>query len=216
MLLVAHRTPRSRAACETFIAAGANMFECDVQFRGRTVVVSHFLPFLGRRGWLEHDNAQFRWRKGMLRRDPVLLDALDMIPSSCGILLDPKETEPNRRARLVHELARLLPERDRFRVSTDRGDDLTGFRAAGFQTWRTIKNTDQLADAIGSGPLPDLGVSVRHHLVDAAAVAGLRKVTETITTWTVNSAERAVGLRVLDVDGMTTDSLDVMRAVSGS
>ena len=64
MFLVAHRTPRTAAGCEAFAAAGAGMFECDVQFRGRTVVVSHFLPFLGRRGWLEHDNGRVPLAQG--------------------------------------------------------------------------------------------------------------------------------------------------------
>src|SRR4051812_21871545 len=57
VLLIAHRTPRTAAACDDLAAAGAQLFECDVQLRGDTVVVSHFLPFLGRPGWLEHDNA---------------------------------------------------------------------------------------------------------------------------------------------------------------
>ncbi|MDQ2797659.1 MAG: hypothetical protein M3Y06_10935, partial [Actinomycetota bacterium] len=97
-------------------------------------------------------------------------------------------------------------------VSTDREDDLAGLRAAGFMTWRTIKNADQLAAAVG-GRLPDAGVSVRHSLVDAAVVADLRAVTDTIVAWTVNSLDRAKTLRALGVDAVTTDSQDVMRAV---
>ena len=100
----------------------------------------------------------------MLQRDPVLLDAAGADARHLRVLLDPKETDPARRARLVEELARILPGRDRFRVSTDRDDDLSRFRAAGFGTWRTIKNSAQLARAVAGDRLPDVGVSLRHTL----------------------------------------------------
>lgn len=215
MLLVAHRMPRTASECEAFVAAGAGMFECDVQLRGSTVVVSHFLPFLGRRGWLKHDNSRFRWRDGVRHRDPPLLDALALLPASCGVLLDPKETDRARRARLADELARLLPDRSRLRVSTDREGDLERFRAAGFQTWRTIKNAGQLRAALTRAALPDNGVSVRHSLLDAAAVTALRGVAATIAAWTVNSPARALALRGLGVDAVTTDDRAVMRALIG-
>jgi len=215
MLVVAHRTPRTRSGCEDLVTAGATIFECDVQLRGGTVVVSHFLPFLRRRGWLEHDNGRFRWRQGIRRRDLTLREVVAMVPARCGILLDPKETDMARRARLIDEVARVLPDRSRFRVSTDRLDDLAGYRAAGFDTWLTIKSAPRLVGAVAAGELPDAGVSVRHTLLDPDTTAALHRVTGTVVAWTVNDAGRARRLAEDGVDGITTDSHDVMRAMTG-
>lgn len=214
MLIVAHRTPTTAAGCAALAAAGAHAFELDVQLRGTRLVVSHYLPFLGVRGWLEHDNGRFRWRSGP-PRDPALLDIVALIPPQCLILLDPKETEPCRRRALHEALVAALPERDRLRVSTDRADDLERYRAAGFQTWRTIKTGRALGHVISSGPVPDAGVSVRHTLLDAASVERLHGVTDTVVAWTVRNVARAARLREFGVDGITTDSRGVMTRLAG-
>lgn len=214
MLLVAHRMPRTVPECVAFLDAGARMFECDVQFRHEQIVVSHYLPFLRIPGWLEHDDTRFRWRKGIRRRDNTLAEALALLPGDCGILLDPKETDRARRASLIRGLARELPERGRFRVSTDDGDDLARFRAAGFATWRTIKRAADLDTVIHGRPLADVGVSVRHTLLDARTTAALRGVTDNIVVWTVNDAERAAQLREFGADGVTSDRVEVLRTLS--
>lgn len=206
MLLVAHRTPRTAAACGEFATAGAWCFEVDVQLRGDRVVVSHYLPFLRFRGWFEHDGRRFRWRGGP-PFDPDLEDVVARVPADRLILLDPKETDPQRRARLVDVLADRLPERDRFRVSTDDGEDLARYRAAGFRTWRTLKTAEDLAAACVTGASGDDGVSARHSLLTARSVEALHRVTRPIVAWTVNDAVRARALRDLGVDAITTDRL---------
>lgn len=190
------------------------MFEVDVQLRGDTIVVSHFLPFLRVRGWLEHDNRRFRWRGGP-PRDSALLDVVELIPADCLILLDPKETDPARASRLAQELARVLPDRGRFRVSTHLLDDLDQHRTVGFRTWRTIKDDRDLERVLRVGPLPDDGVSVRHTLLTEASVDGLHRVVDNVVAWTVNDVDRARRLRDLGVDGITTDSTEVIAAVAG-
>jgi glycerophosphoryl diester phosphodiesterase len=214
MLLIAHRTPPTASGCAELVAAGAGGFEVDVQLAGERVVVSHFLPFLRVRGWLEHDNWRFRWRAGP-PHDTLLLDAIDLVPDGCMILLDPKETDPRRRAALADELARTLVDRDRFRVSTDQSDDLERYRAAGFGTWRTIKTSRDLHAVVAGPALPDQGVSVRHTLLAQASVAQLHRVVRTVVTWTVNNVDRAQQLNEFGVDGMTTDHAEVMSAVAG-
>lgn len=205
MLLVAHRTPRTADACAGFAAAGAWCFEVDVQLRGERVVVSHYLPFLQFRGWLEHDGRRFRWRGGP-PFDPDLEEVVARVPDDRLILLDPKETEPRRRARLADALAERLPQRDRFRVSTDDADDLARYRSAGFRTWRTLKTPADLA-AASDDPGADDGVSVRHSLLNADSVAALQRVTRPVVAWTVNDIEQARRLRDLGVDAITTDRL---------
>jgi glycerophosphoryl diester phosphodiesterase len=214
MLLVAHRTPPTAAGCAQLVAAGAGAFELDVQLAGGEVVVSHYLPFLRVRGWLQHDSWRFRWRAGP-PHDALLLDAVDRLPADCLVLLDPKDTDALRRAALVDALARTLGPADRFRVSTDRCDDLARYRDAGFRTWRTIKDGRDLHGVVTGAELPDDGVSVRHTLLTAASVDGLRQVTGRVVAWTVNDVVRAEQLAALGVDGITTDRLDVMRAVVG-
>lgn len=206
MLLVAHRTPHTADACAEFAAAGAWCFEVDVQLRGDRVVVSHFLPFLRLPGWFEHDGRRFRWRGGP-PFDPDLEDVADRVPGDRLILLDPKETDPQRRRRLVDALADRLPDRDRFRVSTGDADDLARYRAAGFRTWRTLKTAEDLADACTGGASADDGVSVRHSLLTSASVAALHRVARPVVAWTVNDGSRARELRDLGVDAITTDHL---------
>jgi glycerophosphoryl diester phosphodiesterase len=205
MLLVAHRTPRTPDACAAFAAAGAWCFEVDVQLRDDRVVASHFLPFLRVRGWFEHDGRRFRWRGGP-PFDPDLDDVLARVPDDRLILVDPKETDPRRRARLVDALAERLPQRDRFRVSTDDADDLARYRAAGFRTWRTLKTPADLSAAC-DGDLADDAVSVRHSLLTAGTVAALHRMSRPVVAWTVNDAGRARDLRDLGVDAITTDRL---------
>ncbi|HEX3337212.1 MAG TPA: glycerophosphodiester phosphodiesterase [Jatrophihabitans sp.] len=214
MLLVAHRTPPTAAGCAQLVAAGAGAFELDVQLAGGEVLVSHYLPFLRVRGWLQHDSWRFRWRSGP-PHDAVVRDAVDRIPADCLILLDPKDTDAFRRAALVDALARTLGAADRFRVSTHRPDDLARYRDAGFRTWRTIKDGRDLHRVITGAQLPDDGVSVRHTLLTSASVDRLREVTGRVVAWTVNDVIRAAELAALGVDGITTDRLDVMRAVAG-
>lgn len=206
MLLVAHRTPRTAAACAELAAAGAGCFELDVQLRGERVVVSHYLPFLRFRGWFEHDGRRFRWRGGP-PHDLALEDVVARVPADRLILLDPKETAPDRRARLVDAVASRLADRDRFRVSTDDADDLARYRAAGFRTWRTLKTPDDLADACAGDGSADDGVSVRHSLLGRSSIEALHRVTRPIVAWTVNDAVRARELRDLGVDAITTDRL---------
>ena len=137
MILVAHRTPPTAAGCAALVTAGASAFEVDVQLRDGQLIVSHFLPFLHRPGWFEHDNWRFRWRSGP-PFDRPLAAVLELVPPGSTILLDPKLTGPNQRAALCAALAAALGERDRFVVSTSDPGDLRRYHAAGFRTWRTI------------------------------------------------------------------------------
>jgi hypothetical protein len=214
VLLVAHRTPTTRAACERVAAAGARVFEADVQMgRGAgpdRIVVSHFLQF-GR--FLHRDNWRIRWHTGAVR-DPQLADIEAIVPADCLVLLDLKEKTRERRARLVAALLESLPDRDRFRVCGHLLDDLEDVRAAGFRTWRTARDSRELAALFAAGPLPDEAVSIRHTLLRPGVVERLHEHIPTVVAWTVNSLARARQLRAIGVDGLTTDSLEVLHGMS--
>jgi glycerophosphoryl diester phosphodiesterase len=201
MFVVAHRTPRTREACETLAAAGVRMFELDVQLgREGGLVVSHFLPLFGVRGWVENDNWRMRWRSG---GDPTVEDVIALVPDRCEILLDPKERAAERRAELVSRV-RALPEPARYVVSTSDLEDLAQFRGAGLRTWRTLDGMRQFAAAVKDG-VEDEAVSVRHSILTPDRMDLLRRTTPTVVAWTVNDVGRARLLEHWGVAGITTD-----------
>lgn len=207
MILVAHRTPDTREGCEHLAAAGAQVFEADVQVNDRNrVVVSHYLP-LG--SVLHRDNWRIRWHTRAVR-DPLLADVVARVPEPCQILLDLKEKTPARRARLIAALVESLPERSRFRVCGHLDDDLDAARRAGFRTWRTARNSGELAALLAAGPLSDDAVSIRHLLVTAPVLDRLHERTRSVVAWTVNDVARARQLRAMGVDGVTTDRRAVL------
>jgi glycerophosphoryl diester phosphodiesterase len=211
VLLVAHRIPATRAACERVAAVGAQVFEADVQVDDQNqIVVSHYLPF-GR--VLHRDNWRIRWHTGAVR-DPRLVDVVARVPERCLILLDLKEKTPERRARLVDALTESLPDRTRFRVCGHRDDDLDAVRRAGFRTWRTARDPGELAGLLADGRLPDDAVSIRHRLLTAAVLDRLHAQTQSVVAWTVNDVARAQQLRAMGVDGVTTDRTAVLAEMS--
>jgi glycerophosphoryl diester phosphodiesterase len=218
VLRIAHRMPTTKAACSALLAAGANVFEVDVQFAGQAIVVSHYLPFPGSRGRLHHDNWRFRWGR-MDGRDPQLAAQLAAVPDGTQILLDPKDPVRERRVALIDAIIDTLGDRDRFLVSTGGVRDLERLHEAGFRTLRSIGDRATLRRVLGSRELSDEigadGVSVRHNLLDQATVAALHEQVRLVVAWTVNRVARAEMLRRSGVDGVTTDSVDVLRALSG-
>lgn len=209
MLLVAHRTPTTAFDCAGLAAAGASVFELDVQLVDGRLVVSHFLPVLRRRGWLENDSWRFRWT-GRGTPDRSVQDMAGLVPDHCGIALDLKEGEPGRRAELKQRLMVEIRDTDRYRVSSGDPADLAQFRAAGFRTWRTIGGKRDLERVMGEGQLADEAVSVRHRLLSREYVDRLHAVVPTIIAWTVNDVGRARALREMGVDGLTTDNRNVL------
>ena len=225
VFVVAHRTPTTTQACAALIATGVRYFELDVQLSAQGLVVSHYLPLLGVRGWIENDNWRFRWHSASEpsgrpdrsdrsdRSDPSVQDALACIGPGVGVLLDPKETTRARRAELVRRVT-ALPDRERFVVSTSQLDDLAAFRAAGLRTWRTVKNGRQLAGLFAAESLEDDGVSIRHALLDEQVIDRLHSLVPSVVGWTVNDAARARSLIRWGIDGITTDRPQEITAIS--
>ena len=211
MLLVAHRTPPSRAGCERCAAAGARVFEVDLQLGpdGR-IVVSHYLPF---GNVLQRDNLRLRVRRRR-SRDPLLAEVIARVPEGCDVLLDLKERGAEASARLIDELSRTLAARSRFIACGGRPGDLDVLRAAGFRTWRTIGDAAALRNVLDAGRLPDEAVSIRQSLVSREVVDALHEQVPSVVAWTVNFRRRARQVRHFGVDGITTNRLAVMQLLS--
>jgi glycerophosphoryl diester phosphodiesterase len=211
MLVVAHRAPRSAAACRAIADAGATVFEIDVQIWHGRLVVSHYLPLLGSR--LRHDGWRLAvgWRQ---RREPPLAQAADLVPADGTILLDLKETQAGRREALVAAIIDTLPNSSRYIACSPFADDLDALHAKGFSTWRTVDDEAQLQSALAAGDVADDVVTADHRLLSAAVIARLHAHLTTVVAWTINDVERVISLRECGLDGVTTDSLAVMRAVA--
>jgi len=211
MLVVAHRAPRSAEVCRTVADAGATVFEIDVQVWHGQLVVSHYLPLRGSR--LRHDGWRFAvgWSE---RREPLLAGVANCVPADAAILLDLKETQVGRRDALVAAIIETLPNSGRYIACSPLGDDLDALRDKGFRTWRTIGGRSELKAVLNGGELADDAVTVDHRLLSQALVERLHAYTATVVAWTVNDVKRAAALREWGVDGVTTDRVEVMRAVS--
>lgn len=213
VLLLAHRFPGTADGCQKFLEAGAGGFELDIRLGRAGVVVSHYLPFLQIHGWFQHDGTRFRWRDGP-PYDPTLAEAVQLVPPGAQLLLDPKESRRARRHRLVAAAAQTLDGVDRARVavSVSAPDELAAYRAAGFRTWRTVRDAGELRALLGDGAIDDHGVSIRHSLLTERVLHRLRELVPVVVAWTVNDPQVARRLCRLGVDGITTDRVEVMTA----
>jgi glycerophosphoryl diester phosphodiesterase len=219
VILVAHRTPSSASRCAHLAAAGAGVFEVDVQLRSGRLAVSHYVP-LGPVGRLQRDNWRLRWHtRGRL--DPALAEVDAVVPAGCRVLLDLKESAPPRRRELVDALADGLGDapRERYLVCSPFADDLEGARSAGFATWRTVRSRSELATLLAGGPVADAAVTIRHTLLSAGVLDALRRSFAgrdgAVIAWTVNDPRRAEALRRLGIAGVTTDRTEVLHALAG-
>ena len=215
MLLVAHRTPPSAPACAELAAAGAQIFEVDVQIDDRDrIVASHYFP-MGPFGLFQRDNWHIRWHT-RAQRDPQLAEFVDHVPADCRLLLDLKEHAPARRDRLRAALMAPSLPRERMIACGPHDADLEAYRQAGFATWRTAGTPVELAEVLAARRLPDDAVTVRHTLLTVDVLRRLHDRVPVVVAWTVNDPARANRLRELGVDGVTTDRVTVLRALSPS
>jgi glycerophosphoryl diester phosphodiesterase len=212
-MLVCHRTPATASACREAARAGASTFELDLQLNGDRLVVSHFLPLVWVRGWLENDNWKLRWH-GRGLPDPTFEDVVRLIPEGCRILVDPKETRAPRKQQLRDRIVSEVQGDDRFIVSTSDVQDLEVFRRYGICTWRTIGSSGELRRAMADNRFDFDGISVRHTLVTPRTLEWLSGRSGAVVAWTVNHLGRARELASMGIAGVTTDRVDIVEALS--
>ncbi|HEY2834109.1 MAG TPA: glycerophosphodiester phosphodiesterase [Sporichthyaceae bacterium] len=211
---IAHRAPASAAGCAELVALGVSVFEIDVQAIDGVLVSSHFLP-LGGLGRLRRD----RWSLTVRRRaarEIALAGAVAMVPEPARILLDLKTDTGEAAAELVEYLVADGLDPARCLVSTKGWHTLEALRGHGYPTWRTVADPTALATVLSGAPVPDAAVTVQHRLLTAEVVARLHAAGTPVMTWTVNDSARATALIDLGVDGVTSDSVEVLRRVAAS
>lgn len=211
-LAIAHRAPAGAAACAALAADGVGVFEIDVQEIDGTLVSSHFLPVHPRLSRLRRDRRSFTWR----RRTPAeiaLVEAVAAVPAGAEVLLDLKTDRGEAALELIDRLAAARPDPSRCLVSTKGWHTLDAVRAAGYRTWRTVADPTALATVLGGPALADDAVTVRHTLLTPEVIRELRAKVPAVMTWTVNDTRRARELLAAGVDGITSDSAEVLRLV---
>lgn len=214
MLAIAHRTPSTRERCAALGAAGATVFEIDVQAIGGDLVVSHYLPVHPLLPRVRRDRTRFTVRRRH-RLEVALAATVESLPAGAEILLDLKVDQGPGAHELVDHLAAAGPPPARCYASTKGWATLPALAAAGYRTWRTIADPAALAAVLAMPELPDHAVTVRHALLSAEVVRKLRERVPRVMTWTVNDPARAREVLGFGVDGVTTDSAEVLRLVSG-
>ena len=214
VLAIAHRTPATLERCAALGAAGATVFEIDVQTLGEDLVVSHYLPVHPLVPRVRRDGTRFTVRRRG-RLEPALAATVEALPPGAEILLDLKvDTGPAGHA-LVEHLAAAGPDPARCYASTKGWATLPALAAAGYRTWRTIGDVPALSAVLAMPQIPDDAVTVKHTLLTGEVVAALRERVPRVMTWTVNDPARAREVLAFGVDGVTTDSAAVLRIVSG-
>jgi hypothetical protein len=214
LLAIAHRTPATRERCAALGAAGASVFEIDVQTLGEELVVSHYLPVHPLVPRVRRDRTRLTLRRR--GRDEVALAAtVESLPPGTEILLDLKVDRGAAAHALVEHLVAAGPDPARCYASTKGWATLPDLAAAGFRTWRTIADRATLAAALAMPEIPDHAVTVKHTLLTADVVAALHERVPHVMTWTVNDPARAREVIGFGVDGVTTDSSEVLRIVAG-
>lgn len=213
MLAIAHRTPATRPRCAALWAAGATVFEIDVQAIGDELVVSHYLPVSPALPRLRRDRLSFTWRRRG-RLELALAEAVEALPAEAEILLDLKADNGPRAAELVDRVIAGGPDPARCYASSKGWDTLPALAAAGIRTWRTIGDAAALQSVLAMAAVPDHAVTVRHRLLTPETLAALRERVPRVMTWTVNDPGRAAALIGYGVDGITTDSVEVLRLVA--
>jgi hypothetical protein len=214
LLAIAHRTPSTRERCAELGTAGATVFEIDVQAIGEDLVVSHYLPVHPLLPRVRRDRTRFTLRRRG-RLEVALAATVESLPPGAEVLLDLKADRGPAAHALVERLVAAGPDPARCYASTKGWATLPALAAAGYRTWRTIADPAALAAALAMPEIPDDAVTVRHTLLSAETVQRLRERGPRVMTWTVNDPDRARAVMDFGVDGVTTDSPDVLRLVAG-
>jgi glycerophosphoryl diester phosphodiesterase len=214
VLAIAHRTPRTAAACQRLADLGVAVFEIDLQFLAGVPVVSHFLPPARALPFLRQD----RWRFTVRARSKAEEDmaaVVERVPAGCAVLVDLKTDDVRQATTLVELLRASGRPPEGWYVSGKDAGALAVVAAAGYRTWLSVATRPEFVGAL-NGQLPTGldAVTVRHTYLDRATVGRLRQHQPRVMAWTVAKVYRAEELADLGVAGITSDSEAVHRFVA--
>lgn len=211
LLAIAHRAGNDLRAARRADDAGADIIEADVRLHRARIEVRHMktmraLPLL----W-------DRWRlaPGWTRR-LVLPDLLERIGSGPGaaLMLDLKGEDDSLPGSIINALGDMSATREILVCGqnwrqVDQFVDVANIRAL-----HSIGQAFQL-DAMlerGASHRGD-GFSVHRDLLNADVASRLRAIVPFLITWPINDAAALRAVTAFGVDGVTTDSLRIVREV---
>lgn len=211
-LLVAHRGGNGRWALRRALAAGVDWLEADVWWQAGRVVARHD-PTLWRLPL-----TYSRFRIGLAPIPALTLEhLLDAVAGSgVRLLLDLKGAAPELPRAIVATLAR----RHAFAQAALCGQEWGPLDAARsldarVQAFFSLGHEAHLSAylaCLADGSAPP-AASVNHRLLTPERVAALKERGVTIVAWTVNDPARARQLLAWGVDGITSDSLTLLRSL---
>ncbi|MBI5947683.1 MAG: glycerophosphodiester phosphodiesterase [Chloroflexi bacterium] len=209
LFVVAHRAGNSIAELNTAEAAGADIVEADVWARHGALEVRHLktmgpIPIL----W-------DRWKlsPGWTRR-LSLAEIVRAARPATELLLDLKGTDPLLPAMVVETMEKEAPGRP-YAVCSRNWDLLEEFRHyPAVRALHSVGSPAQLRTVWGRLTWHDNhAISIHRRLLSAAAVAALKEKASAVVTWPINTVGHLEEVAGWGVDGVTTDSLALLRAV---
>ncbi|MGQ9571844.1 MAG: glycerophosphodiester phosphodiesterase [Dehalococcoidia bacterium] len=231
---IAHGFGNSRRRLSRALIGPVDLIETDVRFQDGKIVVRHErrlapLPLLLDRKANLHLKSEHRWRLPLLRSyvalegNPLALEeVLAKAKDKRGLLLDLKGEYGEREEALARALAEMLG-----RMGMERQVAVCG------QNWRllghlravaphltvhySIDNAQQLAafQAILEHD-PIRRICLNQSLIDEQLVQRLKSQGITIYTWTVDELWRAHELLEMGVDGIISNSLEMLGLLGAS
>ncbi|MER3421510.1 MAG: hypothetical protein C4290_13740 [Chloroflexota bacterium] len=211
-LLVAHRGGNGRRALRRALAAGVDWLEADVWWQAGRVVARHD-PTLWRLPL-----TYSRYRIGLAPIPALTLEhLLDAVAGrNVRLLLDLKGEAPE----LPRAIVAVLARRDAFAQAALCGQEwgpLDSARALDprvqvFFSLGQERHISAYLARLADGSAPR-AASVNHHLLTPPQVAALKERGVTLIAWTVNDPARARALLAWGVDGITSDSLRLLRSL---
>jgi len=206
LVLIAHRAGNETSLLRSAEAAGADVIEADVWFNDGALEVRHLktmgpIPVLWDRWAL---------RPGWTPRrqlDQLLAEAA----ASTRFMFDLKGTDPLLPEVLAEQMAAIAPERP-YWVCSRGWDLLEPFqRRPGVQVVHSIGSERQLRDVWARLTWhTQHAISIHRKLLTSAAVAALKEKASVVVTWPVNSQADFELVRGLGVDGITSDSIELI------
>ncbi len=206
-LAIAHRAGNDLAQLAAAEQAGVDLVEADVwRYRGR-LEVRHLktlgpLPIL----W-------DRWKLAPGWKRRLGFDELvGAIGPNTELLIDLKGRDGRLPADVAETMARRAPGR-RYAVTSRNWSLIEPFRGRpGVTVFHSVGSRGELRAALRrfAGP-GDYAISVHQRLLSAAVLGEVRRVASTVITWPIDERRRMAELIEWGVDGMTSDSVDLLR-----
>jgi glycerophosphoryl diester phosphodiesterase len=231
---IAHGFGNSRRRLSRALIGPVDLIETDVRFQDGRMVVRHErklgpLPILTDERTSLHIKSEHRCRLHLwkwyiaLERNPLALqEVLATAKDRRGLLLDLKGEYGGREEALAQALAEMLERMGMEEQITVCGQNwplLRHLRAAAprLRVYYSIDSADQLeAFQAMLEHDPIRGICLNQALIEEPLIERLKGLGMTIYTWTVDDLWRAHELLELGVDGIISNSLEMLGLLSAS